>query len=179
MSRCIIQCQRRFRQQEDGHRITDRPDCTFLKNNPSSCPSKMQWAEVYRQKQQQFFFFTVVAHYATDWNLENIHSAELRLQAKAAVKTHKQTNKQTNQRWCLTPVRSHWSSAEQILLQLTHKVSTFYFYCCHVQSAPLRIGSPPLLRLILSLHLHPSLRAFIAFPLTQRGLSWDVNHAVN
>lgn len=48
-----------------------------------------------------------------------------------------------NQRWCLTPTGSHRSSAEQILLQLTHKVSTFYFYCCHVQSAPLRIGSPP------------------------------------
>lgn len=36
-------------------------------------------------------------------------------------------NKNKNQRWCLTPAGSRWTSAEQFPLQLTYKVSTFLF----------------------------------------------------
>lgn len=146
-------------------------------NDRSTRPSQMQRAEVHRQKQLFFFSFSVVTHYATDWNLESIHRAELWLRAKAA----KRKKKKKNQRWCLTPAGSHRSSAEQILLQLTHKVSTFYFYCCHVQSAPLRIGSPPPSSPPVSPSPSPSFTPSLhrLTPPTQRGPSWDVNHAVN
>lgn len=172
MSGCIIQCQQRLGQQEDGHRITGQ--ASLKKNNPSACPSKMQRAEVHRQKQQ---LLSVIPHYATDWNLESIRRVEPWLQAKTAVQ------KKKNHIWCLTRAGSRWSSAQQILLQLTNKVSTFYFYCCHVHGAPLRIGSPPsfLFSSCLSvsiatsiLHCEPS-----SLSSTQRGLPWDINHAVN
>lgn len=72
------------------------------------------------------FSFSVVAYYATDWNLDSDHWAELWLQNKYI-------------RWCLTSAGSHHSSAERIVLQLTYEV-LFYFYCCHVQS-PLLLTS--------------------------------------
>lgn len=107
-----------------------------------------------------FFFFSVVAHYATDWNLDIIHRAELWLWAKTAKK---------NQRWSPTPAGSCWSSAEHIPLQLTYKASTFYFHCRHAQSSPSSCLS------ISILHSNPPL---LSLP-TQRGPSWDINHAVN
>lgn len=83
--------------------------------------------------------------------------------------------KKENRRWRLTPTGSRQSSAKQILLQLAQKVSAFYFYCCHVQSSPLRIGSPPPTpqpfrsssRLSISIvHSEPP-----SLSLTQRGLA--------
>lgn len=66
-------------------------------------------------QKKQLCSLSVVAHYATDWNLESVHRDEPWLQANASKKT-KQNKKQ---RWCLTPEGSRWSSVELILFQLT------------------------------------------------------------
>ena len=180
MSGCIIQCWWRFGQQEVGHGITGRGQ------QSNARPSKIQRAEVHSLKQQLCI---------SVWKLGETLCNRLKLPVNprssgaAASWKLQLRGKKKSKSWCVTPAGSRWSAAEQILLLLTHKVSTFYFYCCHVQSGLLRIGSPPRPPFSSfptpSLHLHPSLRAAIVSPppppppTTQRGPPRDVNHAVN
>lgn len=142
------------------------------KNNPSAYPSKTQRPEVHRQKT------TVTPHPPTRPHLQCggtlCNRLKLGVSPQSCSSKDKKTKKE-NRRWRLTPTGSRQSSAKQILLQLAQKVSAFYFYCCHVQSSPLRIGSPPPTpqpfrsssRLSISiLHSEPP-----SLSLTQRGLA--------
>lgn len=167
MSGCIIQCPWKLRQQEDGHRIADRP----------------AW-----KKQSERISFKDAKTWSTQTKNNRYPPTRPRLQCggtlcnrlklgvspQSCSSKDKKTKKE-NRRWRLTPTGSRQSSAKQILLQLAQKVSAFYFYCCHVQSSPLRIGSPPptpqpfrsSCRLSISiLHSEPPLLS-----LTQRGLA--------
>lgn len=93
------------------------------RNNLSTCPSKMQRAEVHRQKQQ---LFSVMAHYATYWNLESIHRAELWLWAKAAVQRIKLSDP------CRVTLRFCWADPVAVL--------TFMFIAVMLNQHPWELG---------------------------------------
>lgn len=160
------------------------------KQQQSECMSFRKCKEQkYTDKNNICFFLpvSVVAHYATDWNLESIHRAELSRAEPSRAEPGRgfklQLPKKKKSKMVSDPAGSRWSSAQQILLRLTQKVPTIYFYCCHVQSAPLRIGSPPPPSSPPSPSPSPSftrsLRLFLPPPPTQRGPPWDVNRVVN
>lgn len=79
----------------------NRRQASLKKNNPSAYPSKTQRPEVHRQKTTVTpppdLASSVVAPYATDWNLESVHRA-------AAQKTKKQKRRIEDGAW---PPRGH------------------------------------------------------------------------
>ena len=143
-------------------------------NNPSACPSKMQRAEVHRRKQQLCFFsppVSVVAHYATDWNLESVHREEQsraepsqaepsrvepRLQTPAAKKKkEKEKSKMVSDPWRVTlkfcstdPVTAHAEGPNILFLLLSCSISSLENWVTPPSSPP--SPSPSFTR---SLHL--------------------------
>lgn len=91
-----------------------------------------------------FLLFSVVAHYATDWNLDSIHRAEPWLGVKAAKK-----KKNRNQRWCLTPAGSCllYEFPSQRLYTFSALYFLFFIAVMFIQ-LPGEVGHP--------LRLHPS-----------------------
>lgn len=137
------------------------------KQQQSECMSFRKCKEQkYTDKNNICFFLpvSVVAHYATDWNLESIHRAEpSRAEPSRAVASSYSCQKKKNQRWCLT-LPGH---AEVLLNRScygSHRRSQqFIFIAVMFNQLPWELGHPPLLLLLhLHLHLHPSLGASVS-----------------